>query len=438
MSKLPWIIKYRPKSLKEIENQEDVKDQIKQWLDSWLKGKGNRRAILLYGPPGSGKTTIAEAIAHDYGLELVEMNASDKRNIESMKNIAQKAAITSSLFGTNGKLIFLDEVDGINSREDTGAIPAIAELVQISKFPIIMAANDPWDPSLRELRNLALMVEVKKLGKYAMKRILQNICKLEKIQCEDEGLSTIADLSEGDARYAINLLEATAEGFRKVTAENVKEFARKKEREYDSFETVRNTFWARFSWQARNAVTNSQTDYELLIKWFDENIPIQYEDLNDVFRAYDALSRATLFLSRAKRSSWDMLNYMFDMMGPGVAMAEEGKSKPNWKAKWKKYQFPQTIQLLSKSKSVRDTRDRILGKLAVRLHASQSKTLNDVYPVFLQYYKKYSSKIDEELELSEDEINYLSSLKGRPQESEEGKAAESKKKGYTKYSRKRA
>ncbi|ARM75682.1 replication factor C large subunit [Acidianus manzaensis] len=415
---LPWIIKYRPKTLVEVENQDDVKEELKKWISSWLSGKPENKAVLLYGPPGSGKTTIAQALAHDFNLELMEMNASDARNITAIKNIAEKAAISGSLFGIKGKLIFLDEVDGINSREDMGAIPAILELIRESKYPVLMAANDPWDPSLRELRNAVKMIEVKKLGKYALRRILQNICKAEKLQCTDDGIDEIINVSDGDSRYAINLLEATAEGFRKVTAEYVKEFARRKDTELDPFETVRNVFWAKYVWQAKNAVTSSQVDYELLMRWFSENIPIQYDNFEDVYRAYDALSRASLFLSRAKTVSWDFLSYTFDLMGPGVAMAEKEKQSTNWKAKWRKYQFPQTIQMLFKSKSNRDTRDKIIEKIAANIHSSQDKVLNDVYPEFLIFYRKYKDEIAKYLDLSPNEVEFLNTLTGESNKSE--------------------
>ncbi|AWR97040.1 replication factor C large subunit [Acidianus sulfidivorans JP7] len=413
---LPWIIKYRPKTLNEVENQEDVKEELKKWISSWLSGKIENKAVLLYGPPGSGKTTIAQALAHDFNLELLEMNASDTRNITAIKNIAEKAATSGSLFGIRGKLIFLDEVDGINTKEDTGAIPAILELIRESKYPVLMAANDPWDPSLRELRNAVKMIEVKKLGKYALRRILQNICNSEKLQCSDDALDEIIEVSDGDSRYAINLLEATAEGFKKVTVENVKEFARRKDRELDPFETVRSVFWAKYAWQAKNAVSNSQVDYELLMRWFSENIPIQYDNPEDIYRAYDALSRASLFLKRAKTVSWDFLSYTFDMMGPGVAMAEVEKNSANWKAKWRKYQFPQTIQMLFKSKSSRDIRDKIIEKIGRNIHSSQEKVLNDVYPVFLIFYQKYKDEIDKSLDLSPDEIEFLKTITGENRE----------------------
>lgn len=435
--KIPWIIKYRPKSLEDIENQEDVKEELKKWLQSWLSGKPETRAVLLYGPPGTGKTTLAQALAHDFKLELLEMNASDARNITAIKNIAEKAAISGTLFGIKGKLIFLDEVDGINAREDTGAIPAMLELIQKTRYPVLMAANDPWDPSLRDLRSAVKLIEVKKLGKYALKRILQKICNQEKVQCEDDGLDEIVNISDGDARYAINLLEATAEAFRKVTAQNVREFARRKDTELDPFETVRNVFWAKYAWQAKNAVTSSQVDYELLIRWFAENIPVQYDNVLDVYRGYDALSKASIFLSRAKTVSWDFLSYTFDLMGPGVALAEVEKQTSSWKPKWKKFQFPQTIQMLSKSKSIRETRDKIIEKIGRKIHSSQSKTLNDVYPYLLLYYKKYKNELEKTLDLSPTEIEYLNSIAGK-EEKGRGELATTKKEEEKKSTTKRS
>ncbi|QXJ29758.1 Replication factor C large subunit [Saccharolobus shibatae B12] len=400
---IQWFLKYRPRSLKDVENQDDAKKELQEWIESWLNGKPNAKAILLHGPPGVGKTTLAEALAHDYNLELLEMNASDSRKLQDIKSVAEKASVYGSIFGTRGKLILLDEVDGINVREDTGAIQGILELIEKTKYPIIMTANDPWNPALRELRNKTKMVGLNKLGKYPLRRLLKKICQAEKIICDDEALNYIIDTSEGDARYAINMLQGIGEGYGKVTLDLVEAMARRKERELDPFETLRDIFWARYSWQAKNAATSAQMDYDMLIRWISENIPIQYDNIEDVWRAFDALSRASIFLKRAKGGDWDLLSYAYDLMSSGVAAAEIEKKKPNWKPKWKKYQFPSYIQLLSKSKDIRDTRDEIIKKLAI--HSSFNKALNDTYPFFLIFYKKY----DKRLSLNTKEKEYLNS-----------------------------
>ncbi|MFP3232337.1 MAG: replication factor C large subunit [Sulfolobaceae archaeon] len=437
---LQWFLKYRPKSIQDIENQEDAKKEIKEWIESWLNSKNpTSKAILLYGPPGVGKTTIAEALARDYKLELIEMNASDTRNIMQIRSIAEQAAITGSLFGVRGKLILLDEADGINSKEDAGAIDAILELIQKTKYPIILTANDPWDPSLRPLRNAVKMIELKRLTKYPMRRILKKICDAEKIQCSDDALDYIVEQSEGDARYAINMLQGVAEGYGKVTAETVKELVRKKDRELDPFEALRDIFWAKYYWQAKNAATSTQIDYELLMRWLDENIPLQYEALEDIWRAYDALSKASIFLSRAKKGEWDLLSYVFDLMGPGVAFASLEKKKPTYKAKWVKYQFPQYIQLLAKSKENREYLDNLLRKISNHLHNSWTKTLEGILPYLVQYYKKYKDKIDKELELTEGEKKIILTLSGeKPSEESEASGSKTGKTGTRRYYRRRS
>ncbi|MCY0860268.1 MAG: replication factor C large subunit [Sulfolobaceae archaeon] len=408
---LQWFLKYRPKTLEEVENQEDVKTKLKEWIENWISGKTpQKKAVLLYGPPGVGKSTIAEALAHDYKLELLEMNASDSRKLKDIREIAERAAVTMSLFGVRGKLIFLDEVDGINLREDIGAIDAILELIQNTKVPIIMAANDPWNPSLAPLRNAVEMIEVPKLGKYPLRRILKKICEKEKIRCEDEALDYIIETSEGDARYAINTLQGIAQGYGRVDLNTAKELARRKDRELDPFETLRDIFWAKYVWQAKNAVTSSQVDYEMLMRWISENIPLQYDNIEDIWRAYDALARASIFLTRSKLTGWDLLSYTFDLMGPGVAMAEVEKFRKDWKPKWKKMQFPQYIRLMSSTKENRELRDNILEKLGKELHTSQSKVLNDVLPLLVQYFIKNKEKVKKELGLNERETEYLESL----------------------------
>lgn len=401
---MSWPLKYRPKSLEEVINQEDVKSALREWMESWVKGKPQSKAVMLYGRPGAGKTTLAEALARDYQLELLEMNASDSRNLKDVRRIAEVGATQGSLFGVRGKLILMDEVDGVNAKADYGAIQAILELISNSKHPIVLTANDPWDPSLRELRNVVKMIEVKPLGKTALKKILRKVCEKEKLKCGEGALDFIAEISEGDARYAINSLQAIAQGYGEVNEETAKLILRRKEREYDPFETLRGIFWARYAWQAKEAVSSSHVDYEMLIRWISENIPVQMEGIEDIWRAYDALSRASIFLKRAKLSGWDLLTYTFDLMGPGVAMAEKGKSKGTWKAKWKKFQFPQYIQLMSKSRENRQVRDSILSKLGKATHTSYNKTLVDTLP-FVRVLIERETDIG--LALSQEELEYL-------------------------------
>lgn len=174
-----------------------------------------KKAVLLYGPPGVGKTTLVEVLAREFGYDLVEMNASDFRRSKDIERIAILASDKTSLLG-KGKIILLDEVDGIHARSDAGGIEAILRLINITKQPIIMTANDPWSQSLKELRENAIMVGLKKLGTRDIMKLLKRICEQENIEADEEALRFIVDRSEGDLRSAINDLEAIAEGYGKV------------------------------------------------------------------------------------------------------------------------------------------------------------------------------------------------------------------------------
>src|SRR2546425_10202228 len=103
----PWTVRYRPQTIREIAGNKPALEKIRLWLDSWSKEKPSKAAVLLYGPAGMGKTTVAEPVARERASDLVEIKHSDKRSGDILSRIAGLASTQSSLF-SKGRLILLD------------------------------------------------------------------------------------------------------------------------------------------------------------------------------------------------------------------------------------------------------------------------------------------------------------------------------------------
>ena len=404
--RIPWVIKYRPKRIADVANQDQAKEKFIPWLRQWLQGRPpEKKAALFYGPAGVGKTSLVEAAAHEYGLELIEMNASDFRRKEDIERIAKVAATQTSLFGRR-KIILLDEVDGISGTADRGGLDAILELIKITKHPIVMTANDPWDQRLRPLREASLMIPFNRLSERYVVQVLKRICAAEHIECEDAALKYIAQRCEGDLRSAINDLQAIAEGYGKVTSDVVRNLIVSRDRQYTPWEMLRNLFMSKYAWQAKRAVTHTDLDYETILQWINENIPNQYTDLEDVWRAFESLARADIYLGRIKRTlSWDLLSYVFDLAGPGVALARK-KSK----FRWAKYSFPQKIMLLAKTKEMREVREALADAIAKRIHTSRATVKREVLPYLMIIFRErpdYAARIAIGYNLTDNMVKYL-------------------------------
>ena len=208
---LPWPELYRPKSSSELVGNRDAIQGLKDWIQSWTKKPPRKRAALLIGPPGVGKTASVGAITHDFGAELVEFNASDKRSKGIIETQVWKAATQQTLDGRM-RIILLDEVDGLSGTSDRGGVGAILKIIAIAVHPIVMTANDPESRRLKDLVKSCQVFNFHPIEHDDILEILVRIASDQGGAVNSELLDNIVKNSAGDLRAAIADLETLIKG----------------------------------------------------------------------------------------------------------------------------------------------------------------------------------------------------------------------------------
>jgi replication factor C large subunit len=381
---MPFTQKYKPKNLKEFVNHKEAVDIFLKWVKGWKPGT---KALLFHGMPGTGKTSLLHAWAGESNFDFIELNASDWRSASQIQEVLGQSMKQSSLF-KKSKIFLIDEIDGIAGRQDSGGVGAIIKIIKESKFPVVLTANDPWNQRLRALRNYCTLVEFRKVHVFDIERRLKEICEKEKIKCDKEILRQMAKRSEGDLRSAINDLETISQGKKEITVSDM-EFLGFRERGTNIFEVLRNIFKVQTGLAAKLAINSADKDPEEIFWWIENNIAKEYENPEEISKAYDALSKADIFRKRiSSRQNWRFRAYMIDLMTAGVATAKKEVYR-----KFTRYQYPSNIMLLGRTKGKRSAASEVIGKLSQQLHCSSKKIRSDYLP-FLKIILKNKSMRD--------------------------------------------
>jgi replication factor C large subunit len=378
---LPLFLKYRPKSLDEVENQEEAKAKLKDFVLNYNK-KYKGKVLLLYGPPGCGKTSSVYALANELGWEVLEINASDERNAIHIHRIVGEASKGKPLFA-KGRIILVDEVDGLSGKEDKGGVGALVKVAKESRWPIICTANDPWDQKLKKLREIAIMVEFKRLSPRHVYNVLKRIATKEKLPVDDKVLWEIAYRSGGDLRAALNDLDAMIKA-NNFSLEFVKSLGNR-EQEIDIFKALGIMFKTTSLSTAVSAFNNVDMEFDEIFPWLEENIPVEYKKINDIYRAYYWLGKADIFRRRVlKTQHWRLLLYAQTDAYGGIALAKD-KKYPGFT----RYRPPTRLKLLAQMKEEREKLKEVAEKLKEKLHMSKRQIVKDYFAFISKLYAKY-------------------------------------------------
>ena len=361
---LPWPERYRPMKLEELVGNRETIRALKSWVESWGLEVPSKRAALLIGPPGTGKTASVGALANDLDMELVEFNSSDKRNKDNIETLVWRAASQQTLDG-RPRLILLDEVDGLSGTSDRGGVGAILKVIRDSVHPILMTANDPNSPRLKDLMKVCQIFIFGLIDNDDIEKILKRILLENDVKISSETLDEIVDSSGGDLRAAISDLEfQVRSGLTSVVVEpNIRDSRRGTE------ETLRNLFASVDSKIARRALSESELDHDSLILWIEENLHLHLLTPKELDEGFEQLSLADLTLGRIMRDqNWKLLAYVYDFLSTGVAM-----SRSETPFRRVKYSQPSWPLLVWQGNRKRDKQFEILASLSALTGVSKRR-----------------------------------------------------------------
>lgn len=202
-----WVEKYRPESLSEIVGQDPITERLRTFVE-----KESLPHLLFAGPPGNGKTTAALCIAKEMFGEgwrnnFLELNASDERGIDTVRNRIKDYARTRPVGDVPYKLIYLDESDALTSQAQQALRRTMEMYSESCRF--ILACNYS-SKIIEPIQSRCAVFRFRRLDDDDIAKVLERIAGEENLDLTKDGTEAIIYVSEGDMRRAINVLQAAS------------------------------------------------------------------------------------------------------------------------------------------------------------------------------------------------------------------------------------
>ena len=370
-----WSEKYRPKNLLDVIGNEEAKIFLVEWFGKWVKGS---KPVLLVGPPGIGKTTLATLCAKQFEYDLIGLNASDVRNKQNIQDILSPILGNTGILGKT--MIFVDEVDGIHGRSDYGGVETLIDLLKEPTVPIILAANSDRADKMKNIKKVTKLVQLRPIPPRLLRLYLESILKKEGAKLSIGTILRLVVESRGDIRSMLNSAQAFVSGFEPQTE---KAFV-----ELNVEEAVNSFFKAKSIDEARVILYSLRIDPQEKIQAFYSSVITSDLSKEDMQKMLEVISEADLIYGKIRSTQeWRLLRYLDSVL--------LGLYKKDTAARYSQYNLPWPI--LNRLRWDGKTIKVLVSILAKKMHVSKSDFVTFYFPylLFCMKNKTLDLNIDE-------------------------------------------
>jgi replication factor C large subunit len=377
-----WTEKYRPYRSDDLVGNSEARSHIVKWLDTWVNGK---RPLLIIGPPGVGKTSYVHILSTEYNYDLIEMNASDSRTRDMLESRILPILNNTSLYGKR-MLLFLDEVDGIYRRQDTGGVEFLVRILKEPTIPIVLASNSR-NSRIKEVIKNCRVIEFHSIPLDTSEKLLDQILSKEGLNFSISEKDLILKRSQGDIRSLLNLAQS-------VHAQYITD--KDQVSEIDIGQAI-NAFFAEASLaNAKDILTRSDSHYvdprfglspedrrtDILYAFFTSIVSSRTLDMNTRAGLLEILSSIDIWVGRIfENRNWRLLRYLDEMLADKIYLLSQNKGLG-----YSQYSFlwPTIMKVISRSQGLKT----LLSNLSVETHSGNSACGSLTLPYFIYILSK--------------------------------------------------
>ena len=383
-----WSEKYRPQRFTDLLGNEDSRKFFLGWFEKWKKGT---KPLLLVGPPGIGKTTLANLAGKNFGYDMISLNASDVRNKKNIQEILQPVLGNQTVLGK--PMIFIDEVDGVHGRSDYGGVEALINILKEPTVPIILAANNDSSDKMKKIKKVVKTISLRPLPPRLLRLYLNMVLEKEDANINPGRLFKLVSESNGDIRSMLNSAQALVTGFEPST-----------ERTFESLDVEEgiNAFYkAQSIDEARAVLYSMRIDPREKISAFYSSIITSNISNSEMEKFLQVISEADMLYGRImKTQEWRLLRYLDSIL--------LGLYKKDIAVRYSRYNL--SWQVLNRLRWDGSKFKSISSNFSKQLHISSSIFATFYLPYMLLCMKNNSIELDfgdDYTELIEKEIELL-------------------------------